>query len=114
MDVAQSLEDILEELALIQKEIKKLTTESVSGQALRNKIKNAHKSWLPIAGLLEAGNIVDHSQIKEVSDAWSVVGKLADKASAKALYKVQLKTIITKTEYELLHKYIKCTSRDPI
>jgi hypothetical protein len=114
MDVAQALEDALEELASIQKEINKLTTVSVSGQDLRNRIKNAHKKWLPITGVLEAGSIVDNSELQEVSDAWTAMVKLASKASAKKLYKIQLKTIITKTEIELLHKYIKVSALQTI
>lgn len=107
MDVAQALEDVLEELVLIQKEINKLKTVSVSGQVLRKRIKDAHKKWLPIAGVLETGSIVDNSDIQEVSDAWTAIVKLANNASLKSLYKAQLKTIITKTENELLNKYIK-------
>lgn len=49
MDVAQALEDILEELVAIQKGVTKLTTASVSGAALRQQVKDAHKHWLPIA-----------------------------------------------------------------
>jgi hypothetical protein len=57
--------------------------------------------------VLETSNIVDNSEVQEVSDAWTAMVKLANNASSKKLYKVQLKTIITKTESELLHKYIK-------
>lgn len=107
MDVAQALEDILEELVSIQKEINRLKTASVSGQALRKRVKDAHKKWLPVAGVLEAGNLVDSAQLQEVSDAWKAVVKLAGGANPKKQYKVQLKTIIEKTESELLYKFIK-------
>jgi hypothetical protein len=107
MDVAQALEDILEELVSIQKDINKLKTASVSGQALRKRVKEAHKKWLPVAGVLEAGSLVDSAQLQEVSDAWKAIVKLAGSASPKKQYKVQLKTIIEKTESELLYKFIK-------
>jgi hypothetical protein len=107
MDVAQALEDILEELVSIQKEINRLKTASVSGQALRKRVKDAHKKWLPVAGVLEAGNLVDSAQLQEVSDAWKAVVKLAGGANPKKQYKVQLKTIVEKTESELLYKFIK-------
>lgn len=107
MDVAQALEDVLEELALIQKDVNKLKTASVSGQALRRRVKNTHKSWLPVAGVLEAGTIVDTAQLQEVSDAWTALVKLANSASPKKQYKALLKTIVTKTESELLHRFIK-------
>lgn len=107
MEVAQALEDLLEELVLIQKEINKLKTVSVSGQDLRRRIKDAHKQWLPVAGVLETSSIVDNSELQEVLDAWATIVKLANNASKKKLYKEQLKIIITKTEGELLHKYIK-------
>jgi hypothetical protein len=107
MDVAQALEDILEELVSIQKDINKLKTASVSGQALRKRVKEAHKKWLPVAGVLEAGSLVDSAQLQEVSGAWKAVVKLAGGAGSKKQYKVQLKTIIEKTESELLYKFIK-------
>jgi hypothetical protein len=107
MDVAQALEDILEELVSIQKEINRLKTASVSGQALRKRVKDAHKKWLPVAGVLEAGSLVDSAQLQEVSGAWQAVVKLAGGANPKKHYKVQLKTIIDKTESELLYKFIK-------
>jgi hypothetical protein len=107
MDVAQALEDILEELVSIQKDINKLKTASVSGQALRKRVKEAHKKWLPVAGVLEAGSLVDSAQLQEVSDAWKAIVKLAGSASPKKQYRVQLKTIIEKTESELLYKFIK-------
>jgi hypothetical protein len=107
MDVAQALEDLLEELISIQREINKLKTASVSGQALRKRVKDAHKKWLPVAGVLETGSIVDSSDLQEVSVAWTAMVKLANNASPKKQYKVLFKTIITKTENELLHKFIK-------
>ena len=107
MDVAQTLEDVLEELVSIQKDVNKLKTASVSGQALRKRVKDANKKWLPVAGLLEAGNIVDTAPLQEVSDAWTAMVKLANGASPKKQYKALLKIIVTKTESELLHKFIK-------
>lgn len=107
MDVAPALEDLLEELVSVQREINKLKTASVSGQALRKRVKGAHKKWLPVAGVLETGSIVDSSDLQEVSVAWTAMVKLANNASPKKQYKVLLKTIITKTENELLHKFIK-------
>jgi hypothetical protein len=107
VDVAQVLEDVLEELASIQKGINKLTTASVSGQALRNQVKETHKSWLPAAGVLEKSNTVDATQIQEISDAWTALAKLANGKSPKKQYKALLRTIVTKTESELLHKFIK-------
>jgi hypothetical protein len=107
MDVAQALEDVLEELVSIQKDVNKLKTASVSGQVLRKRVKDTHKKWLPVAGVLEDGNIVDTAQLQEVSGAWTALVKLANSASPKKQYKAQLKIIITKTESELLHKFIK-------
>lgn len=107
MDVAQALEDVLEDLVSIQKDVNKLKTASVSGQPLRKRIKDTHKSWLPVAGVLETGNIVDTAQLQEVSNTWMALVKLTNSASPKKQYKPLLKTIITKTENELLHKFIK-------
>lgn len=107
MDVAQALEDVLEALAGIQKDVNKLTTASVSGQALRKRVKDTHKCWLPVAGVLEAGNVVDTAQLQEIQSAWMTLVKLANGASPKKQYKVLLKTILTKTESELLHTFIK-------
>lgn len=107
MDVAQALEDVLEELVSIQKDVNKLKTASVSGQALRKRVKDAHKSWLPVAGLLESGNIVDNTPLQEVSDAWTAMVNLANSASPKKQYKALLKVTIGKTESELLYKFIK-------
>jgi hypothetical protein len=70
-------------------------------------VKNAHKTWLPVYGVLEAGNLVDAGQLQDVSDAWVSLLKLTNNASPKSQYKPLLKTIITKTEAELLHKFIK-------
>jgi hypothetical protein len=107
MEVAQALEDILEDLVSIQRDINKLKTASVSGQDLRKRIKEIHKRWLPVGGILEAGSIVDSSELQEVSTAWSAIVRLANNPSPKKHCKALLKTIITKTESELLHKYIK-------
>jgi hypothetical protein len=107
MDVAQALEDVLEELVSIQKTVTKLKTASVSGQALRKRIKDTHKRWLPIAGVLEAGNIVDTGHLQEVSEAWTGLVKLANNPSPKKQYKALLKTIVGTTESDLLHKFIK-------
>jgi len=107
MDVAQELEDTLEKLVSIQKDINKLNTASVSGLALRKRVKDAHKKWLPVLGVLETDSHIDSAQLQEVSDAWKAVVKLAGGANAKKQYKVQLRTIIEKTENELLHKFIK-------
>jgi hypothetical protein len=107
MDVAQELEDVLEALAAIQKDVNKLKTASVSGQALRKRVKDTHKSWLPIAGVLEAGEIVDTAQLQDVQSAWMALVKLANGASPKKQYKLLLRTIVTKTESELLHTFIK-------
>ncbi len=107
MDVAQALEDVLEELVSIQRDVNKLKTASVSGQALRKRIKDTHKSWLPIAGVLETANIVDFGQLQEVSDAWTALVKLTNNASLKKQYRILLKSIATKTESELLYKFIK-------
>ncbi len=107
MDVAQTVEDVLEELVSIQKDVNKLKTASVSGQALRKRVKDTYKNWLPVAGVLETGNIVDTAQVQEVSDAWSALVKLTNNKSPKKQYKAQLKIIIAKTESELLHKFIK-------
>jgi len=110
MDVAQALEDVVEELVSIQKDVNKLKTASVSGQALRKRVKDTHKNWLPVAGVLEVGNIVDTAQVQEVSDTWTALVKLANSASPKKQYKALLKSIITKTESELLHKFIKSSA----
>ncbi len=107
MDVPAALEEILEELAAIQKEVGKLKTASVSGQGLRKRVKDVYKKWLPIAGLLESGHIVDSGQLQETSEAWATLVKLTNNASPKSQYKLLLRTICTKSESELLHKFIK-------
>lgn len=107
MDIAQAIEDVLEELVSIQKEVNKLKTASVSGQALRKRVKDVHKTWLPIAGILENSNIVDTTQLQDVSATWAAMVKLANGASPKKQYKAFLKVIIERTESELLHKFIK-------
>lgn len=61
MDAPQELEDLLEELVGIQKDINKLKTKSVSGQPLRTHIKDIYKQWLPIFGVLEKGTLVSRS-----------------------------------------------------
>lgn len=107
MDIAPALEDLLEELISIQKEINKLRTVSVSGQSLRKRIKDAHKKWLPVAGVLETGSMVDSSDLREVSMAWTTMAKLANNPSSRKQYKVLLKTIMTKIENDVLHKFIR-------
>lgn len=107
MDIAQALEDVLEDLVSIQKDVNKLKTVSVSGQGLRKKVKETHKKWLPVAGLLETGSIVDAAQVNEVSEAWAALVKLASGASPRKQYKPLLRLISGKTESELLHKFIK-------
>src|SRR5262245_58089799 len=107
MDIAQALEDVLEELASIQKDVNKLKTASVSGQALRNRVKDTHKRWLPVAGMLEAGETVDTAQLQEVSSAWTALVKLTSNPNPKKPYKILLRSVITTTETELLHKFIK-------
>jgi hypothetical protein len=107
MDVAQALEDNLEELVSIQKVVNKLKTASVSGAALRKRVKDAHKTWLPVAGVLEAGSIVDTSDLQEIAANWSALVRLANNPSPKSQYKKLLRDIISSTENDLLHKFIK-------
>jgi hypothetical protein len=107
MDAAEALENLVEELASIQKEVRKLTTASVSGLALRKRVKEAHKNWLPVAGVLESGSTVDAAQVQTVSNAWTTLVKLTNSASPKKQYKALLKNIITTTESDLLHPCIK-------
>jgi hypothetical protein len=111
MDVAQALEDILEALVSIQKDVSKLKTTSVSGSALRKRVKDTHKKWLPVAGVLETINAVEAGHVQEVSDAWTTLVRLTTNARPKKHYKAQLKTIIAKTEGELLHRFIKLKAR---
>ncbi len=114
MDVAQVLEDVIEELVSIQKDVNKLKTASVSGQALRKRVKATHKKWLPVAGVLEAGSIVDTSKLQEVSDTWTALVKLANDARPKSQYKALLRVIIASTESEILHKFIKGSAIETI
>lgn len=107
MDIAQALEDLLEELVSIQKAVNKLTTASVSGQPLRKRVKGANKVWLPVLGVLESGTLVDAGQLQDVAEAWKKLSKLADNPNPKSQYKPLLKLIISTTEGELLHAYIK-------
>jgi hypothetical protein len=107
MDVTQGLEDLLEELVDVQKSIKKLKTKSVSGGPLRKQVKEIHKRWLPVLGILESEESVDIGQLQEVAAAWKRLAKLADAANPKAQYKAALKSIISITEGELLHSLIK-------
>jgi hypothetical protein len=107
MDVAQELEDVLEQLVAIQKAVNKLSTASVSGAPLRKKIKDTHKAWLPVFGVLEAGNLVDSGQLQDVSAAWTSLVKLTNNPSPRSQYKPLLRAVIATTESELLHKFIK-------
>lgn len=107
MDVAQALEDLLEELAAIQKGVNKLKTKSVSGQPLRKRVKDANKTWLPVQGLLESGGFIDSGKLQEVAESWKKLAKLADSANPKALYKPLIKAILSATETEILHPFIK-------
>jgi hypothetical protein len=107
MDVAQRLEDVVVELVSIQKAVGKLKTKSVAGQPLRQRVKDAHKSWLPVAGVLESGSVVDAASVQEVSNCWTALVKLTGKPSPKKQYKTLLKTIIETTEGELLYTFIK-------
>jgi hypothetical protein len=114
MDVAQELEDILEELVSIQKAVNKLKTASVSGGALRLRVKTVHKTWLPVSGVLEGSNLIDPGQLQDVSDSWASIVKLTNNPSPKSQYKPLLKTIIARTETELLHKFIKGSAIETI
>lgn len=107
MDVAQALEDVLEALVGIQKDVNRLKTASVSGQALRKRIKDTHKRWLPVAGVLETGDVVDVGHVQAVQVDWAALVKLTNGGSPKKQYKPLLKSIITKTETDLLHTFIK-------
>lgn len=106
MDVAQELEDILEELAQAQKAINKLKTASVSGAELRKQIKGIYKRWLPVLGVLEKEVSVDAVRLQGVASSWKRLAKLADGANPKAQFKALLKSIISTTEEEL-HSLIK-------
>jgi hypothetical protein len=107
MDVAEELEDVLEALAGIQKDVNKLKTASVSGQALRKRVKDTHKRWLPVAGVLETGDVVDVAHVQAVQADWTALVKLANGANPKRQYKPLLKSITANTEADLLHTFIK-------
>lgn len=107
MDVAQELEDIIEELVLIQKDVNKLKTASVSGVALRKRVKDTHERWLPIAGVLENVPNIDTGELQDVTNTWTAVAKLTNHPSPKKHYKTHLKVLIGKTETALLHPFIK-------
>jgi hypothetical protein len=107
MDVAQALEDLLEELAAIQKEISKLPTKSVSGQALLKRVKDANKVWLPVQGVLESGSLIDPGQLQEVAESWKKLAKLADNPNPKAHYRPLIKSSLSISETEILHAFIK-------
>lgn len=110
MDVAQELEDVLEALAGIQKDVNRLKTASVSGKPLRNRVKETHKRWLPIAGVLETGDVVDVAHVQAVQADWVALAKLTNGANSKKQYKPLLKSIIAKTEADLLHAFIKVSA----
>src|SRR4051812_5249884 len=106
IDVAQGLEDVLEELAAVQKKVNKLMTASVSGVPIRQRIKEIHRRWLPILGVLEKNSIVDASQVQSASQEWKRLMKLTDGKNPKSQYKRVLKLIITIIETHLLHSFI--------
>lgn len=110
MDVPHALEDMLEELVAIHKDISKLKTASVSGQTLRTRIKDLHKTWLPIVGVLETGSVVDPAHLQDVSEAWTALVKLTKYASPKKQYRTLLKGVIENTESNLLYKYIRSSA----
>lgn len=107
MDLAQALEDLLEELAAIQREIGKLKTQTVSGQALRKRVKVINKVWLPILGSLEADGVADSGKLQDAAESWRKLAKLADKPNAKAQYRQLIKEILTVCETDVLHAVIK-------
>ena len=114
MDIAQELEDLLEELGDIRKAVNKLKTASVSGMALRKRIKDVHKRWLPLSGVLEKGNLVDASHLTELSETWTRLVKFTDGFNAKSQYKKLLGSIISTTESSILHTYIKSSGLQTI
>src|SRR4051794_20420797 len=75
-------------------------TRSRSGAPLRKRVKETHKAWLPVSGVLEAGNLVDAGQLQDVANAWTSLVKLTNIPSQKSHYKPLLKIIIAKTESE--------------
>ena len=107
MDVIPALEDVIEEVVSIQKDVNKLKTASVSGQLLRARVKETHKKWLPIYGVLESGDSVDSTSLQEVSESWTALAKLTNGANPKKQYKTLLRVIIARSETGLLHKLIK-------
>jgi hypothetical protein len=62
---------------------------------------------LPILGVLENGTVVDVTQVQEVSEAWSRLVKLSNGLNSKTQYKPVIKQIISLTEVEILHSFIK-------
>jgi hypothetical protein len=114
IDVAQGLEDLLEELVEVQKAVNKLTTASVSGAPLRKRMKDIHRQWLPILGVLERGNLVEAGQLLVVCEEWRQLMKLTDSIHPKSQYKPVLKSIITSTETSLLHPFIKTSGLQTI
>jgi hypothetical protein len=107
MDVIQALEDLLEELVAVQKAVIKLQTKSVSGSPLRKQIKELYRQWLPVLGILEKEKFLDTSQLQDIAFSWKRLAKLTDAANPKPQYKSVLKSIISATEGELLHSFIK-------
>jgi hypothetical protein len=53
---------------------------------------------------------MDSAQLQEVSEIWIAPVTLANNARPKKQYRSLLKTISTKTESELLHKFIKASA----
>ena len=101
MDVAQALEDLLEDLVSIQKAISKLKTVSVSGQSLRKLVKDANKQWLPISGIAESVTWLTRAACRTCLRTGKRLTKLADNPSQRSQYKPLLKAIITATEGDL-------------
>src|SRR5580693_5898308 len=114
IDVAQTLEDLLESMVQIQRAIKRLKTKSVSGGPLRKQIKEIYKQWLPVCGLLEKDELVDPSELHAVSEAWKRLVKLSNGTNLKSQYKPVIKSIITLTEDSLLHSFIKRSAIESI
>jgi hypothetical protein len=57
--------------------------------------------------MLETGDVVDVAQVQAVQVDWTALVKLANGANPKKQYKALLKSIIAKTEADLLHTFIK-------
>jgi hypothetical protein len=106
-DVAQELEDLLQELSSIQKTVNKLPTKSVSGTALRSQMRTLHKRWLKVSGVLEASGQVNQEDVHTTNESWVRLVKLSQGLNLKRHYKLALKNIITSTEEGLLHTVIK-------